>query len=49
VTINEEPGIVVLFRGQPLSAITIRTDGRKILDVYSILNPDKLQGSGTFS
>jgi RNA polymerase sigma-70 factor, ECF subfamily len=49
VTINEEPGIAVLFQGNPLSAITIRTDGRQILDIYSILNPDKLHGFDTFS
>jgi RNA polymerase sigma-70 factor (ECF subfamily) len=49
VTINDEPGIVVLFQGSPLSAITIRTDGQKILDVYSILNPDKLRGFETLS
>jgi RNA polymerase sigma-70 factor (ECF subfamily) len=49
VTVNAEPGIAVFHQGKPLSAITIRTDGHKILDVYSILNPDKLHGFDTFA
>jgi RNA polymerase sigma-70 factor (ECF subfamily) len=43
VTMNGEAGIAVFFEGKPFSAMTIRTDGQKILDVYSILNPDKLR------
>jgi RNA polymerase sigma-70 factor, ECF subfamily len=42
VTVNAEPGLAIFLRGKPLSALTIRTDGQRILDVYSILNPDKL-------
>ena len=42
VTVNGEPGLAIFLRGKPLSALTIRTDGHRILDVYSILNPDKL-------
>ncbi len=49
VTVNAEPGLAIFFQGRPLSALTIRTDGRKILDVFSILNPDKLHGFDTFS
>jgi RNA polymerase sigma-70 factor (ECF subfamily) len=48
VTVNEEPGLAIYYQGKPLSALTIRTDGRKILDVYSILNPDKLHGFDSF-
>jgi RNA polymerase sigma-70 factor (ECF subfamily) len=42
--VNGEAGLAVRFDGQPLSVITIRTDGHRILGVYSILNPDKLGG-----
>jgi hypothetical protein len=31
-----------LFEGRLISVISIRTDGERILGVYSILNPDKL-------
>jgi RNA polymerase sigma-70 factor, ECF subfamily len=44
VTVNEEAGIAAFVEGQVLSVITIRTDGLRILDVFSILNPDKLRG-----
>jgi RNA polymerase sigma-70 factor (ECF subfamily) len=44
VTVNDEAGIEVLYTGRPIAVLTIRTDGRRILDVYAILNPDKLQG-----
>jgi RNA polymerase sigma-70 factor (ECF subfamily) len=43
VAVNGEPGYAVLYRGKLLSVLTIRTDGRRILDVYSIMNPDKLR------
>jgi RNA polymerase sigma-70 factor (ECF subfamily) len=43
--VNDEAGLAVYFAGGLLSVITIRTDGRRILDVYSILNPDKLGAS----
>jgi RNA polymerase sigma-70 factor (ECF subfamily) len=41
-TINDEAGLEIFSRGKPLSIVTIRTDGHRILDVFSILNPDKL-------
>ncbi len=44
VRVNDEAGIEVIYDGQPLAVLTIRTDGRHILDVYAILNPDKLHG-----
>ena len=43
VTVNDEPGIVVVYDGKLFSAMTMRTDGRRILDVYNILNPEKLR------
>jgi len=42
--VNDEAGFAVYWGAQLISLITIRTDGRRILDVYSILNPDKLHG-----
>ncbi|HET9863641.1 MAG TPA: RNA polymerase sigma-70 factor [Steroidobacteraceae bacterium] len=44
MSVNEEAGIAVYWGDQLISLITIRTDGQRILDVYSILNPDKLHG-----
>jgi RNA polymerase sigma-70 factor (ECF subfamily) len=44
VNVNDEAGLAVLYDGQLLSVVTIHTDGRKILGVYSILNPDKIGG-----
>jgi len=44
VKVNGEPGIASLYDGQLFAVMTIRTDGHRILDVYSILNPDKLRG-----
>ena len=44
VNVNDEAGLAVMVAGQLLSVITIRTDGHRILGVYSILNPDKLGG-----
>ena len=43
IAVNGEPGYAVFYRGQLFSVLTIRTDGRRILDVYSIMNPDKLR------
>lgn len=44
VLLNGEPGIAAFFENRLLSVICIRTDGQRILDVFSILNPDKLHG-----
>jgi len=44
VNVNGEPGIASFYDGQLFAVMTIRTDGHRILDVYSILNPDKLRG-----
>ncbi len=43
IVINGEAGIAALFNGRLISVISIRTDGQRILGVYSILNPDKLR------
>jgi RNA polymerase sigma-70 factor (ECF subfamily) len=42
IVINGEAGVAALFEGRLISVISIRTDGERILGVYSILNPDKL-------
>jgi RNA polymerase sigma-70 factor (ECF subfamily) len=42
--INGEPGLVSYIDGAPFSAISFETDGRSILAVYNILNPEKLTG-----
>jgi RNA polymerase sigma-70 factor (ECF subfamily) len=43
VSVNGEPGLAALVDGQLLSIVSIRTDGHRILDVYAILNPEKLR------
>ncbi len=43
VPVNGETGIAVSYHGKVLSVISICTDGRRILDIYSVLNPDKLR------
>jgi RNA polymerase sigma-70 factor (ECF subfamily) len=43
IAVNGEPGCAVFFNDQLFSVFTIRTDGQRILDVYNILNPDKLR------
>jgi RNA polymerase sigma-70 factor (ECF subfamily) len=42
--VNGEPGIAAFYQGRLLSVISNRTDGQRILGVFSNLNPDKLQG-----
>jgi len=46
VVINGEAGVAAFVDDRLLSVISIRTDGQRILDVFSILNPDKLRGLG---
>jgi RNA polymerase sigma-70 factor (ECF subfamily) len=43
IIVNEEPGLAAVWRDHLVSIIAIRTDGEKIVDVFSILNPDKLR------
>ena len=42
VVVNNEPGLAMLVDGTLFSVLSIRTDGARILDVFSILNPEKL-------
>jgi RNA polymerase sigma-70 factor (ECF subfamily) len=42
IRINSEPGLAFVADGQVISVMSIRTDGTRILDVFTILNPDKL-------
>jgi len=43
VVVNGEPGLAVLRHGRLFAIWSIRTDGVRILDVYIVLNPDKLR------
>lgn len=42
VAANGEPALAIRAGGKLFSIITVRTDGLRILDVYTVLNPDKL-------
>jgi RNA polymerase sigma-70 factor (ECF subfamily) len=42
IRINNEAGLAIEVRGRVFSVISIRTDGHRILDVFTVLNPDKL-------
>ena len=44
VTVNGEPGYATFREGKLTSVTTIRTDGHRILDVFVVMNPDKLRG-----
>ena len=44
IQINGEPGLMTYIDGAPLSATSFETDGRSILALYSVLNPEKLKG-----
>jgi RNA polymerase sigma-70 factor, ECF subfamily len=46
VSVNGEAGLALYFAGQLISVLAIRTDGVRILDVFSTLNPDKLSQIG---
>jgi RNA polymerase sigma-70 factor (ECF subfamily) len=43
-SVNGEPALAIRTEGTLFSIITIRTDGIAILDVYTVLNPEKLMG-----
>ena len=43
VNVNGEPGLALLINGRLYSLSTIETDGERIHQYYSILNPDKLK------
>jgi len=42
VTINNEAGLAIRAGGRLFSVISARTDGVRILDIFTVLNPDKL-------
>lgn len=46
VNVNGESGLALYFEGRLISVISIRTDGARILDVFSTLNPEKLSQIG---
>lgn len=41
-SVNGEPALAIRADGRLFSVITVRTDGLRILDIYTVLNPDKL-------
>jgi RNA polymerase sigma-70 factor (ECF subfamily) len=41
-SVNGEPALALRAEGKLFSVITVRTDGARILDVYTVLNPNKL-------
>jgi RNA polymerase sigma-70 factor (ECF subfamily) len=43
VSVNGEPGLAALLDGNLFSIISIRSDGQRILDLYAVLNPEKLR------
>jgi len=43
IQVNGEAGLALYYDGNLLAVIAIQTDGARILDVFSTLNPDKLQ------
>ncbi len=45
--VNGESALVLRGAGKVYSVLTIRTDGMRILDVYTVLNPDKLKAAVT--
>jgi RNA polymerase sigma-70 factor (ECF subfamily) len=42
--VNGAPGLVRYYQGRVDSVWTMVTDGRRILDIYTVRNPDKLAG-----
>jgi RNA polymerase sigma-70 factor (ECF subfamily) len=42
IHVNGEPALALRLEGNLFSVFTVRTDGLRILDVYIVLNPDKL-------
>ena len=44
IAVNGETGLALRVDGQLISVMSFVTDGRRILGLYSVLNPDKLGG-----
>jgi RNA polymerase sigma-70 factor (ECF subfamily) len=47
VELNGQPAIVSYYRGAVAATTSFETDGRRILAVYRVLNPDKLRRLGS--
>jgi RNA polymerase sigma-70 factor, ECF subfamily len=45
VTVNNEAGLAVQTANGLYSVISVRTDGTRILDVFTVVNPEKLVGA----
>lgn len=43
VEINGEPGVVEYYNGEPFAANTFTTENGKVMEMYRIMNPDKLK------
>lgn len=41
--VNGEPGLLLFLDGQLGGAISVVTDGERVLDIYTVRNPDKLR------
>ena len=46
-TVNGEPGLWFHDSGRPVAALAIETDGERILNVYAVVNPEKLAAAVT--
>jgi RNA polymerase sigma-70 factor (ECF subfamily) len=40
--VNGEPGLIIRDGDRLIATISIATDGERILEVYAVVNPDKL-------
>lgn len=41
--LNQQPGVLILLGDEPLTALTIESDGERIERIYAVVNPDKLR------
>src|SRR6185312_12139608 len=46
-SVNGEPALAMRVAGKLFSVISVRTDGMHILDVYTVLNPSKLNAAAS--
>ena len=46
-TVNGEPGLWIHDGGHPVAAMAIETNGQQILNVYAVVNPEKLAAAVT--
>jgi RNA polymerase sigma-70 factor (ECF subfamily) len=44
ITVNNESGLAMMYQDRLIAVMSFRTDGVRILDVFSVLNPEKLRG-----